>query len=64
MGVDNFPNGDVYDGEFIDGLPEGKGSYLWKKGAMYQGDFKQGMKHGMGVWKQQRGDPNTSYFEG
>ena len=45
-GNDHFPNGDVYIGDFIHGLPEGKGEYRWANHAIYTGDFWQGMKHG------------------
>ena len=39
---------DVYEGEFKDGYPEGKGTYTWKDGHYYIGVFKKGNKEGKG----------------
>lgn len=51
QGEENYGNGDYYKGEFINGLPEGYGEYLWKDLSSYKGDFKQGQRSGYGVWK-------------
>ena len=32
---------DFYKGEFVKGLPHGKGTYIWKNGATYTGDWKR-----------------------
>lgn len=39
---------DIYDGEFKNGLPDGKGKYSWKNGDVYEGSFKKGLKEGYG----------------
>jgi hypothetical protein len=39
---------DVYEGEFVNGYPEGKGMYTWKDGHYYIGFFKKGIKEGKG----------------
>jgi len=41
---------DFYKGEFVKGLPEGKGNYIWKNGATYEGEWKKGMRDGKGIY--------------
>jgi len=42
---------DYYKGEFVKGYPEGKGIYLWKRGARYNGEWKKGKRHGIGRYE-------------
>lgn len=37
-----------YDGDFKNGLPEGKGKYTWTNGDFYYGGWKKGLKDGKG----------------
>lgn len=37
-----------YEGEFKNGLPEGKGKYTWSNGDYYFGGWKKGLKEGKG----------------
>jgi hypothetical protein len=39
----------IYEGEWKDGKPNGKGSYYWKDGRKYVGDFRNGQSHGNGA---------------
>ena len=39
---------DLYEGEFKDGYPDGKGMYTWKDGHYYIGLFKKGKMEGKG----------------
>ena len=39
-------NRDKYDGQFINGIKEGKGRLIFKNGEVYEGDFKDGLMHG------------------
>jgi hypothetical protein len=39
---------DHYEGEFIKGLPEGRGTYKWANGSWYEGEWKKGMREGLG----------------
>ena len=39
---------DIYEGEFKDGYPDGKGMYTWKDGHYYIGLFKKGKMEGKG----------------
>lgn len=41
---------DFYKGEFVKGLPDGKGNYIWKNGAAYQGEWKKGLRDGKGTY--------------
>ena len=55
-GVATYPNGDTYDGEFVDGVRCGKGVYTYvSKGDAeqevkdaYDGEWKDNLKHGIG----------------
>ncbi len=41
---------DKYDGNFKDGLPDGKGFYTWESGATYVGEWKEGKRNGYGTY--------------
>ncbi|XP_022989580.1 phosphatidylinositol 4-phosphate 5-kinase 8-like isoform X1 [Cucurbita maxima] len=53
-------NGDVYIGNFKDGLPHGKGKYTWFEGTIYEGDWEDGKMAGKGkiIW------PSGAKYEG
>jgi hypothetical protein len=51
MGEEMFGNGDYYKGEYVNGLPEGFGEYVWTDKSRYKGDFKQGLRNGYGYWE-------------
>jgi hypothetical protein len=38
-GRQTFPDGETYDGEFLNGHRNGLGVYKWSNGAQYVGDF-------------------------
>ncbi|OQY56055.1 MAG: hypothetical protein DRR08_30395 [Candidatus Parabeggiatoa sp. nov. 2] len=42
---------DTYDGEFIDGVLNGQGTYVWRNGDRYIGQFREGKRYGRGVMK-------------
>jgi hypothetical protein len=56
----SFPNGDRYDGTFVDGLFGGSGTYWYASGARYDGQFRDGLRNGSGttVW------PSGSRYSG
>lgn len=39
---------DRYEGQFIKGMPDGKGIYKWSNGTYFEGQWKNGMKEGFG----------------
>jgi hypothetical protein len=39
---------DRYEGQFIKGMPDGRGTYRWEEGTYYKGQWKNGMRDGMG----------------
>ena len=41
-GVDIWPNGDRYEGEWADGAPNGRGTYSFGDRVWYEGDFRAG----------------------
>lgn len=53
-GVGEATGEDFYRGEFIRGLPEGKGTYLWKNGATYAGEWEKGLRNGEGIYIYKR----------
>lgn len=42
---------DSYEGKFIKGFPEGKGTYTWASGEVYTGEWEHGQRNGEGVYK-------------
>ena len=56
-----FFNGDAYIGQYINGLPEGYGEYIWSNGSNYKGEFKQGLRYGFGCWKKDNTENSESY---
>lgn len=54
-GTIRWPNGDVFEGVFKDGLREGPGVYVCQL-SKYEGEWKGSMRHGKGkeVWANGR----------
>jgi len=47
-----YPNKDVYDGEFIDGLRQGKGTLnKFDSKDVYNGEFENNFFHGYGIYQ-------------
>ncbi|MFZ9955185.1 MAG: hypothetical protein ACO3E1_03590 [Flavobacteriales bacterium] len=49
-GTFKFPNGDQYDGQWLNGKPHGPGTYLFVSGDKYIGSFFQGKRSGFGTY--------------
>jgi hypothetical protein len=43
-----FKDGDVYEGDWINNLPNGKGKFYWPNGTVYEGDWVNGDRTGKG----------------
>ncbi|HEX2967630.1 MAG TPA: hypothetical protein VHO46_00905 [Bacteroidales bacterium] len=41
---------DFYRGQFVKGLPQGIGKYIWKDGSTFEGEWKKGVRDGEGVY--------------
>ena len=55
---------DSYVGDFVKGLPDGKGVYSWEKGGRLEGTFKAGKANGPGVYIAASGARYGGPFEG
>jgi len=62
-GTLKLTNGDLYGGQFVNGVLSGKGWWKSKSGAMYKGDFKKGMVTGRGKLTLPSGDYYIGEFE-
>lgn len=51
-----FDDGSVYEGYFVKGKPEGKGTMKYVGGASYIGEWHNGLRHGQGAWYYPNGD--------
>ena len=54
MGVGEYkwPNGDIYQGEYISDFREGKGKYLWKDGSILEGWWQADRLNGEAKFKE------------
>lgn len=50
---------DTYQGKFKDGVPHGKGKYVYADGSYYIGEFKNGLRHGEGTLHEMNKEANT-----
>merc|ERR1712117_938575 len=46
----NYPGGDNYDGDFVNGRPEGRGIYVYANRDRYEGQFRDGRPNGQGTF--------------
>ncbi|XP_023647880.1 ankyrin repeat and MYND domain-containing protein 1 isoform X2 [Paramormyrops kingsleyae] len=59
-GVQVWPDGCRYDGQFVEGLKQGIGVFTWPNGEVYEGSFYRDCRHGEGVFSW----PGGSKFVG
>ncbi|XP_055386200.1 radial spoke head 1 homolog [Condylostylus longicornis] len=55
-----FPNGDQYDGDYVNGQRHGIGLYVFQNGARYLGQYRRGQKSGKGIFFY----PDGSIYDG
>ena len=49
-GIKYYKNGNIlYDGDWVNGKPEGNGKFIREDGYYYIGQFKNGLRHGKGI---------------
>ena len=41
-----YPDGNSYDGDWVEGKKEGFGTYRWANGQVYVGEYKNNKQHG------------------
>ena len=55
-GYNEYSNGDVYEGEFVDGQRHGSGILISASGDVYEGEFVDDQQHGRGIYTLANGD--------
>lgn len=60
-GVGEATGKDFYSGEFKNGLPNGKGKYVWANGDTYNGEWKKGKMEGFGEMKRKLTERDTVF---
>ena len=59
-----YPNGDTYDGEFMDGTREGRGVYTYAATVeKYDGEWKNNLKHGIGKMTYSKAGVYNGFWE-
>ena len=54
---------DTYVGNFVKGMPDGKGTYTWQNGARLEGAFKRGKANGPGIYVSAQGVRYEGVFQ-
>ncbi|XP_070816972.1 ankyrin repeat and MYND domain-containing protein 1 [Chaetodon trifascialis] len=62
LGVQEWPDGSRYEGEFVDGFKHGRGKYTWRNGEYYKGSFYKDYRHGDGLYCWPTGHTFTGKF--
>ncbi len=57
-------NGDIYEGELIDGVANGKGTINYRDGVVYEGQMFNGVCHGTGKVKTPNSKYTGSFYNG
>ncbi|MDD2688968.1 MAG: hypothetical protein PHT41_02290 [Candidatus Omnitrophica bacterium] len=63
FGKAQLPDSSVYQGNFKNGMFDGKGALIWTNGSKYEGEFKDGLMNGKGVFTQRNGDKYEGDFK-
>ena len=64
-GTLTFPNGEKYNGNWVDDKEDGEGTFYYANGDIYIGNFKDGIKHGNGVLQKSEGEKQQlNYYYG
>ena len=64
LGTATYENNDIFEGDFLDGRRDGRGTYrYYKSGNKYQGDWSQNNKHGIGKMSYNNVGEYHGYWE-
>ena len=63
VGTQLCPNGDLYEGEFVDSQRQGKGLCTYACGDIYDGEWKDGGRNGKGKMVEQNGTVYEGQWE-
>lgn len=58
-----FENGDLFNGSWRKGLPNGYGVYEFTSGDVYKGAWKNGLMEGRGTYTYKNGDKYVGYWK-
>ncbi len=53
----------VFEGDILNGVPNGQGTFTWSNGEKYVGEFKDGEKHGQGTLTHLNGEKYVGEFK-
>jgi hypothetical protein len=59
FGIFKFNTGEIYEGEYKNGIRNGKGKYTFLNGDIYDGDYKDGLRDGNGDYIYKNGNKFT-----
>ena len=51
----SYPNGEIYEGQFLNGMRHGLGTCIYVNGDMYEGEWSEGLCHGEGLISNEKG---------
>lgn len=54
---------EIYEGNYVDGKRNGKGTYFYKNGDRYEGDWRENEKHGLGTMIYEKDGEYFGRFE-
>jgi hypothetical protein len=57
-----LPDGSVYTGQLVDGLPDGRGVKQFTDGGRYNGEFRRGFREGTGTFVWSSGATYTGHW--
>ncbi len=63
FGTYRFPSGEVYIGQFSEGLQQGQGTFIWPNGDKYEGSFLKGYQTGYATFTWADGQSQTGIYE-
>ncbi|XP_050950219.1 ankyrin repeat and MYND domain-containing protein 1 [Labeo rohita] len=61
-GIQEWPDGCKYEGEFVNNLKHGTGVFTWPNGEFYKGSFFKDYRHGKGMYSWPDGSKYTGKF--